>query len=391
MELNEQLMKIAIVTETFHPATDGVVTRLTETIRWLRKHGHDILVIAPDRGITEYEGAAVCGIPSFRFFLYPDMRMALPRPKVGRVLSEFNPDVVHVVNPAVLGVAGIWYGRRWPLVASYHTNVPAYADYYKLPWLKPVLWSYLRLLHNQADMNVCTSQSVLEELRARGFRNVHLWKRGVNLELFRPERSSLKMRSRLSGGEPDKRLLLYVGRLAAEKQIEKIRDVLYASDDYRLAIIGDGPHRPALEKHFAGTKTVFTGFLHGEELAAAFASSDLFVFPSTTETLGLVLLEAMASGLPCLAADSGPTREQIQHGVNGFLYDPRDPLSLTKTVNAVWSDPMKLRQAGLGAINTARSLGWEAASEQIIGCYEAVIRLRSSIGSSQSRMKEKDA
>ena len=377
MELNEQLMKIAIVTETFHPATDGVVTRLTETIRWLRKHGHDILVIAPDRGITEYEGAAVCGIPSFRFFLYPDMRMALPRPKVGRVLSEFNPDVVHVVNPAVLGVAGIWYGRRWPLVASYHTNVPAYADYYKLPWLKPVLWSYLRLLHNQADMNVCTSQSVLEELRARGFRNVHLWKRGVNLELFRPERSSLKMRSRLSGGEPDKRLLLYVGRLAAEKQIEKIRDVLHASDDYRLAIIGDGPHRPALEKHFAGTKTVFTGFLHGEELAAAFASSDLFVFPSTTETLGLVLLEAMASGLPCLAADSGPTREQIQHGVNGFLYDPRDPLSLTKTVNAVWSDPMKLRQAGLGAINTARSLGWEEASEQIIGCYEAVIRLRS--------------
>lgn len=151
---------------------------------------------------------------------------------------------------------------------------------------------------------------------------MRLWKRGVDPELFGPHRSSETMRLRLSGGEPEKRLLLYVGRLAAEKEIERLRDLLTASSGFRLAVVGDGPHRPELEAYFAGTGTVFTGFLHGTELAEAYASSDVFAFPSATETLGLVLLEAMASGLPVIAAASAPTREQVAEGTTGFLYEP---------------------------------------------------------------------
>lgn len=380
-------MKIAIVTETFYPSTDGVVTRLTSTVRWLVRSGHEVLVIAPDQGVTEYEGAEICGIPSFRFFLYKDLKLAFPRPLVGKALKAFDPDVVHVANPAVLGVAGIFYGRRYPLVASYHTHVPQYADYYKLPWLKPILWSYLRLLHNRADMNLCTSGTVLEELRARRFKNVRLWRRGVNVELFGERHRNEAMRARLTDGHPERRLLLYVGRLAAEKQIERVKDALLASDDLHLAIVGDGPHRAQLEAVFAGTRTTFTGFLHGESLAQAYASSDLFVFPSTTETLGLVLLEAMASGLPVVAAMSGPTQEQVEDGATGFLYDPAVPNDFVRTVLSALEDGARLREIGQRAMAAAQLYGWDGPSRQAYDFYAETLQAATRVS---RRLREKD-
>jgi glycosyltransferase involved in cell wall biosynthesis len=369
-------MRIAIVTETYYPSTDGVVTRLTACVRRLIREGHEVMVIAPDKGITEHEGAVVRGIPAFRFFLYPDLELAYPRPLVGKLLREFDPDVVHVVNPAVLGAAGIWFGRSRPLIASFHTHVPAYADFYRLPWLKPILWRYLRALHNRADMNLCTSRTVLEGLRARGFRNVRLWEHGVDTGRFHPRHRSEAMRRFLTDGHPDDRLLLYVGRLAAEKSVERLRDVLLAADGIRLAVVGDGPHRRALEVHFAGTPAKFTGFLHGEALAQAYASSDLFVFPSTTETLGLVLLEAMASGLPPVAADLGPAREQIDDGRTGFLFDPAHPDGLTRTVLAALGDEARLRRTAGQARRTASDCGWDKPGRQLLDYYAETIRLK---------------
>lgn len=352
-------MKIAMVTETFFPSTNGVVTRLTHCIRWLTRQGHEVIVIAPDQGVGAFAGAQIYGIPSFRFFLYPNLPLSLPGRKVGKLLRAFSPDVVHVVNPAMLGAAGVWFGRRYPLVASYHTHVPQYADFYKLPWLKPALWGYLRLLHNRADLNLCTSEAVRGELEARRFRNVRLWKRGVDPELFGPHRRSETMRLRLSGGEPEKRLLLYVGRLTA-------------SSGFRLAVVGDGPHRPELEAYFAGTGTVFTGFLHGTELAEAYASSDVFAFPSATETLGLVLLEAMASGLPVIAAASAPTREQVAEGTTGFLYEPGAADGLVRAAQPL-QDGERLRRMGAAARAEASQLGWDEPSRQLLELYRQAI------------------
>ncbi len=372
-------MKIAIVTETFLPSTDGVVTRLCATVRWLQDQGHQVTVIAPDMGVSEYHGAKVEGIPARPFFLYPSLKLAMPSRKVGALLGRLQPDLVHVVNPAVLGVAGIYYGRklRLPMIASYHTHVPNYADYYHLSFLKPLLWRWIRTLHNRADLNLCTSQAVLSELSRRKFRNVHLWKRGVDTELFRPQRRDARMRSRLSGGKPEKTILLYVGRLASEKGIDRIREVLDSSPDICLALVGDGPHRSALEKHFQGTNTVFTGFLHGEELAKAYASSDIFVFPSTTETLGLVILEAMASGLPVVASLSGPTSEQVEDGVTGVLYDPRRMGGLTDAVNRL-SDMHLRERISQNARRTAGQISWSGPSEQLLGYYRDVLKLRQS-------------
>lgn len=366
-------MKIAIVTETFLPSTDGIVTRLTACIKWLLNEGHDVQVIAPDLGVYEFEGAQIKGVPASTLPFYRSKQFALPNPLVKKFLQEYRPDVVHVVNPAILGFSGIRASKKlgYPIVASYHTNVAQYLDYYKLSPFKGLVWWYFRKLHNQADLNLCTSKSVQEELIDRDFYNVHVWQRGVDTETFHPDKYDALVRDKLTDGHPERKLLLYVGRLAAEKEIEKLKPVLETSDEFTLAIVGDGPHREALEQYFEGTKTVFTGFMHGEPLAKAFASADVFVFPSTTETLGLVILEAMASGLPLVAARSGPTCEQIEDGRTGLLYDPDKEGDFKGTIKRFEDETLRKRLA-VNAREDVKELGWSGAAKQLLKVYEEI-------------------
>jgi glycosyltransferase involved in cell wall biosynthesis len=367
-------LKIAIITETFVPSTDGVVTRLKACIRYFKREGHDVRVIAPDLGVDEFEGVPIEGIPARTLFLYRSKKFALPTRKVRKILESFDPDVVHAVNPALVGMSGVYYAKKlgYPLLASFHTQVPKYADYYHLPMFKGFLWWYFRKLHNQAAINLCTSETVKQELEEQNFQRVHVWKRGVDTELFHPKKYDKEMREKHSGGQPDKKLLLFVGRLAPEKEIAKIKSVLDASDEFALAIVGDGPHRDTLEKHFEGTNTVFTGFMHGEELARAYASSDVFVFPSTTETLGLVITEAMASGLPIVAAKSGPTCEQIKDNQTGLLYDKDEEGDFTNTVLRFRDETLRKRLAKEAREDIAE-MGWDAQSKQVLDYYKEII------------------
>ncbi len=370
-------MRIAMFTETFLPSTDGIVTRLCATLKYLEREGHEVLLFAPSGSPQSYASATIVGIPAMPFILYPEKRYSLPLPRIGKHLRAFRPDLIHVVNPAFLGIGGIYYAWKshLPLVASYHTNVPAYARHYKLEFLEPLLWWYFRTLHNRAHLNLATSRATLRELERQGFQNLELWERGVDVELFRNAPYSEEMRRRLAPqAEPGDRVLLYVGRLASEKNIERMRPVLDAIPDLHLAIVGDGPHRPDLERVFAGTRTHFTGYLHGQELAQAYQAADAFLFPSTTETLGLVLFEAMAAGLPVVAADSPPTREVLEDGRAGFIFDPHSTESLIETVRTVMRDEAKreaVRQRGLAI---AEQLDWEGPSKQLVGHYERILQ-----------------
>jgi glycosyltransferase involved in cell wall biosynthesis len=263
------------------------------------------------------------------------LKLALPRPAVSEALEQFRPDLVHVVNPAVLGLGGIWLAksRNLPLVASYHTHLPKYLEHYGMGMLEPLLWELLKAAHNQASLNLCTSTAMVSELAAKGIQHTALWQRGVDTDLFRPELRNESMRARLHGPYDDTgNLLLYIGRLSAEKQIERIRPVLEAMPQTRLALVGDGPHRHQLERCFEGTPTTFVGYLAGQDLASAYACGDAFLFPSSTETLGLVLLEAMAAGCPVVGADRGGIPDIVSDGENGCLYDPDQPHSLTTAV-----------------------------------------------------------
>ncbi|AFZ25247.1 glycosyltransferase [Cylindrospermum stagnale PCC 7417] len=369
-------MRIALFTETFLPKVDGIVTRLRHTVDHLQRNGDQVLVIAPEGGITEHKGARVYGVTGFPLPLYPELKMALPRPAIGYALEEFQPDIIHVVNPAVLGLSGIFYSKvlKIPLVASYHTHLPQYLQHYGLGMLEGLLWELLKGAHNQAALNLCTSTAMVDELTAHGIERVDLWQRGVDTELFHPDLASVEMRSRLSENHPESPLLLYVGRLSAEKEIERIKPILEAIPDSRLALVGDGPHRQALQKHFAGTNTHFVGYLMGQELGSAFASADAFIFPSRTETLGLVLLEAMAGGCPVVACRSGGIPDIVTDGVNGYLFEPTADIqfAIAATVSLLQHKQERaiIRQ---NARKEAESWGWAAATRQLQNYYHKVI------------------
>jgi len=374
-------LKIAFFTETFLPKVDGIVTRLTRTVEQLGAAGDQVMVFCPEGAPSHFAGAEIVGVPALPLPLYPELKLALPRPAVSDALDQFQPDLVHVVNPAVLGLGGIWLAktRELPLVASYHTHLPKYLEHYGMGMLEPLLWELLKAAHNQAQLNLCTSTAMVDELRDRGIQHTALWQRGVDTELFRPDRARPELRQRLLGGQSDSNaLLLYVGRLSAEKQIERIRPVLDAMPQARLALVGDGPHRQQLEKVFAGSATTFVGYLGGEELAGAYASADAFLFPSSTETLGLVLLEAMAAGCPVVAARRGGIPDIVTDGLNGCLYEPDGmddgASSFTAASQRLLGNLDQRNQLRLEARKEAERWGWAGATAQLRRYYQQVVR-----------------
>jgi glycosyltransferase involved in cell wall biosynthesis len=286
--------------------------------------------------------------------------------------------VIHAVNPFVLGTGAIFYARRLgvPLVASYHTNVTTYARFYGLGIGEKAGRWWTRTLHNAARINLCTSEATRDYLMSEGIERLHLWPQGVDARRFHPGNFSKDWRVRLSGGNPAERLLLYVGRLAPEKGIGGLAAVLREIPGLRLAIVGDGPARRDLEREFADTPTVFTGVRKGRDLSAAYASADAFVFPSTTETLGLSMLEALASGLPVLAARTGATGEVVSDGENGLLYEPGSPESLVAAVRKLVSDEDLRSSLARNARLTAEKRDWENATRTLRGYYEQAVRAR---------------
>ncbi len=368
-------MRIALFTETFLPKVDGIVTRLKHTVEHLQKQGHNVLIFSPEGGLKEYKGAKINGIKGIPLPLYPELKLAIPNLSINFALQRFKPDLIHVVNPAVLGIGGIYYAKKLniPLVASYHTHLPQYLHHYNLGALEGILWELLKLVHNQAELNLCTSTAMLNELVNHGIERVNLWQRGVDTDSFQPSLASVNMRNKLSQGCPEAPLLLYVGRVSAEKEIDKIKPVLESIPEARLAIVGNGPAREELETLFADTNTNFLGYLHGRELGAAYASADAFIFPSSTETLGLVLLEAMAAGCPVVAARRGGIPDIVTNGVNGYMFEPDDPLGAIAATSRLLAHKDEREQLRQNARLEAEKWGWSSATTQLQNFYQGVL------------------
>ncbi len=373
-------MKIAFFTETFLPKVDGIVTRLTKTIQYLVEAGDEVIVFCPEGCPENYKGAKVIGVAAMPLPLYPELKLGLPGPAVSDALENFKPDLIHVINPAVLGLGGIWLAKTndIPLIASYHTHLPKYLEHYGMGMLEPLLWELLKAAHNQAVLNLCTSTAMVKELSEKGIQYTALWQRGVDTETFRPELRNQNMRNRLLGDYSDEgSLLIYVGRLSAEKQIERIKPVLEALPNARLALVGDGPYRQQLEKIFENTATTFVGYLSGNELASAYSCGDAFLFPSSTETLGLVLLEAMAAGCPVVGANRGGIPDIITDEVNGCLYNPDGPndgsASLIKATQKILGNPSERQLMREAAREEAEKWGWPSATSQLRNYYFDVL------------------
>jgi phosphatidylinositol alpha 1,6-mannosyltransferase len=298
--------RVAIFTETFLPRVDGIVNTLRWTLRGLLEIGWEPLVVAPAGNTQPLPGVRVIGSPSIVFPPYPEVRLGYPTPDVWRSLDAFGPDVVHLAGPVCNGFGGLKYAqaRRLPVISTYHTALPTYAHLYGLGWMVDWAWAMLRDVHNSTAATLCPSSATIRELQQRGFQKLQLWARGVDRAQFTPNARSRAMRARL-GASRDEVLILYVGRLAREKKLDRLAAAARRVRGVRVALVGDGPDRARLEQLFEGLPVTFVGLLHGADLASAYASGDVFAFPSDTETFGNVVLEAMASGLPVVATSAG--------------------------------------------------------------------------------------
>jgi glycosyltransferase involved in cell wall biosynthesis len=368
-------MRIALFSEVFLPKVDGIVTTLTRLLDHLAGRGHQSLLFAPAGGPPRFAKTRVVGLEGFSFPLYPELTLVSPTVDVSDKLRRFRPDLVHVLGPTSLGLAGIRHARALgsPLVASYHTDLPGFAGRWGLGALRTPLRAVLAWVHNQADVTVCPSIATRDDLMSMGVRNVEIWTRGVDAHRFSPARRSAAWRERLTGGHPGRPLLLFVGRLSPEKRVDWLRPVLDALPGARLAIVGDGPCRGQLEALMASTPTTFTGWLTGADLAAAYASADLFVFPGANETFGNAALEATASGLPVLAPRAGGLLEHVVDGETGVLFDPEDCGSLVMAARWLVHDVRFRRRLSVGARARARQWTWTAALDALVACYERLV------------------
>jgi glycosyltransferase involved in cell wall biosynthesis len=355
-------VRIAYVTETWFPSINGVVTRLAATVSELAGRGHEVLVVAPHVSGTgdwsEPAGATVRHVPSVGLpFIYGGQPWGLPLPRVVGLLDRFAPDLIHAVCPTLLGWAGVLHARLrgLPLVCSYHTHVARYAHYYHLGFAERSVWALIRRAHRQAHVNLAASEESRDELQAHGVRDVGVWRGGVDLGLFHPREASAEIRHRLTGGHPERRLCIYVGRLAAEKGVDRLLPLA------------------ALEQVFAGAQATFPGRLRGRDLAAAYASADVFVFPSTTDTLGLVMLEAMASGLPVVAAHTPASRSLLDRAPAGGLFEPGDTEGLVATVRRWLGAPVDRRHLAEEARRTVGT--WGSATSELLTEYQRAIVL----------------
>eukprot|EP00922_Rhytidocystis_sp_ex-Travisia-forbesii_P058384 GHVS01086293.1.p1 GENE.GHVS01086293.1~~GHVS01086293.1.p1 ORF type:complete len:485 (-),score=61.82 GHVS01086293.1:418-1872(-) len=261
---------------------------------------------------------------------YFSLTADLPQLRGLSLIRSFLPDILHVTSPGFLSfivthVYSRLLTRSVPLVLAYHTHLPALVHMYFwwLPGAVSLSWRYLRHLHNQADLTLVTSPQVKQQMERVGIQRVQVWQKGVDTKRFHPRHRCCSMRTRLSGGRPDSIVLLYVGRLSSEKNLELFQVLLDALPNCTLALVGGGPYTDSLREQWHGNDRVtFTGMLEGKDLSEAFASADIFVMPSFFETLGFVLLESMASGVPVVAYSAGGIPSVVEDGFTGLLVEP---------------------------------------------------------------------
>jgi len=379
-------MRVAIITENFLPKLDGVTRTLARLLEYLQANRHRALLLGPESGMQEYAGAEVVGTAGFPLPFYPELKFNFFRPLFIRRLNEFQPDIVHLADPVVLGAAGLAAAcfLNKPVVSSYHTNMAAYCAYFGVPIFTRPMWAYNRLIHSQCALTFCPSPSTAGMLEKQGFQNLRIWSRGVDTTLFRPERRSAELRTswlhrRKRPGE--KTVLLYAGRISWEKNLRLLTQAYRNMDHKRchLVIVGQGPAFGEVQQELADLPVTFTGYLQGEDLAAAYASADIFVFPSRSETFGQVVLEAMASGLPVAGVYSEGVCDLVQNGETGYLLDAQglsekeEALAYQEIIAHLIANVPVRQRVGQAALQEARQRSWPEAMKSLMQGYRDVI------------------
>ena len=375
-------LRIALVTETWPPEINGVAHTLGKLVSGLRQLGHRIELVRPrqdsDAGHDARPGEEflVRGMP---IPMYQSLRIGLPTP--GQLLRHWQhnpPEIVHVATEGPLGLAALNAARKLkiPVSSSYHSNFAHYSTHYGFDWMRNPLSRYLRYFHNRSRLTLVPTHALAGQLTASGYRNVEVLARGVDTVLFNPARRSHALRVAW-GVRPETLVALYVGRLAPEKNLGLLLDafqtIQHQNQGARLVLVGDGPARRTLQEQYP--QHIFAGMCTGTDLATHYASADLFLFPSLTETYGNVTLEALASGLPVIAFDMAAAAEQVQPGVNGQRVPPGDNAAFCAACAALTGERAKLRQMRERARSSVEHQRWEDIQTLFAAKLHQTIRL----------------
>lgn len=373
-------MRVAVVSESFLPTINGVSNSVQKVLTHLRDSGHDAIVIVPAAGAPrEFAGFPVHEVPALAYRQFP---VGLPHPMVQKLIADFRPDVIHAASPFLLGAQAIAAGERLgiPSVAIFQTDVAGYARRNRLKAATGFAWRVVRWIHEGASLTLVPSTASMADLRAAGVGRLARWGRGVDLTAYHPnhrqDAAAQALRDQLSPrGET---VVGYVGRLAPEKQVERLA-ALRGLDNVHIAIVGDGPSMPSVRRALRGMPVSYLGALGGAALSAAYASFDLFVHTGTEETFGQTVQEAHASGLPVIAPRAGGPIDLVDHGTNGYLFAPDDDVQLRAYVENLVIDPALRSRMGEAGRRAVLGRSWSAICGELVGHYEGLVAERADL------------
>jgi glycosyltransferase involved in cell wall biosynthesis len=366
-------LRLSVVTETWPPEINGVSLTLSRLVQGLCARNHPVQLIRPrqtrvDQALSHsgYEELLMRGMPIPR---YPELKLGLPAKRaLINAWTLKRPDLVHIATEGPLGWSALQAARRLklPVTSDFRTNFHAYCEHYGVGWLRKPMVSYLRRFHNLTQLTMVPTRALRAQLMEMGFENVQVVARGVDTKLFNPQRRSEALRSQWSAG-PETLVMLVVGRLAAEKNLDVALQAHAAMQahhpDVKLVFVGDGPLRESLQQRCP--QAVFAGMRRHEELAGYYASADLFVFPSLTETFGNVTIEALASGLPVLAFDTAAASDWVQSHTNGWLVPTGQEAAFVRVAVNLAQTPSLLAQAREQARSRVAHLDWQQIALQV--------------------------
>ncbi|WP_420455859.1 glycosyltransferase family 4 protein [Rubrivirga sp.] len=377
-------LRIALFTGNYNHIEDGVSRTLGRLVGYLVDEGHEVLVLGPTIDDPLNQPGRFLAVPSVAAPGRPEYRVSTRFPsEVQRQVERFAPHVVHIATPDVLGHRALAWARDLgiPVVSTYHTHFASYLDYYRLGLAEGVLWAALRRFYNRCDEVYAPTPAMRDALAAHGVTStLRLWPRGIELDRFRPDARSNDWR-RAHGFASDVVVISFVSRLVKEKGLdvfaETVRSLQAEGAPVRALVVGDGPERETLES--ALPNAVFAGHLSGGDLSTAYASSDVFLFPSETETFGNVTLEAMASGLGVVAADAAGTASLIDHEATGLLCPPRDRAAFSEATRRLVADPSLRTRLGAAAREAARAYDWSEVLGRMVTYYRGVVSVGESL------------
>ena len=370
-------LRIAIVTETYPPEVNGVAMTIGRIVAGLQSRQHQVQLVRPRQSRADspasrpnFEEVLKAGVPIPR---YDALKMGLPaKQALVRLWSVKRPDIVHIVTEGPLGWSALAAAHKLklPVSTDFHTNFHTYSKHYGVGWLKRPIAAYLRKFHNRALCTMVPTDGMRRELEELGMKNLRVVSRGVDTGLFAPARRSSRLRGSWGAGSDDV-VALYVGRIAPEKNLPLVLRAAEAmravNPRLRLVLVGDGPDRAALQARHPAH--VFAGMRTGEDLAAHYASGDVFLFPSTTETYGNVTMEGLASGLAVIAYDYAAAHKHIRHDVNGLLAKFDDAEAFMRLAAGLASDRERIKRLGAAARKVTEKLDWS----WIVGEFESAL------------------